>query len=130
MEFSFMDNMRAIIDFSCMDEECDEVIQFNLMQLKENGGLLKCPGCHRQYEFADDVFLEKLDKLRRLLLAVKEAEDILGDVNVGVTTLNGEVKIPYRLLLTRLNTMITLDVGGSKVDFHFRVEPLDNGTFR
>ena len=75
-------------------------------------------------------FLEKLEKLRRLLLAVKDAEDILGDVNVGVTTLNGEVKIPYRLLLTRLNTMITIDVGGQQVDFHFRVEPLDNGSFR
>ena len=125
-----MDNMRAIIDYTCMDEECDACIQFNLMQLKENGGLLKCPECHRQYEFADDLFLEKLEKLRRLLLAVKDAEDILGDVNVGVTTLNGEVKIPYRLLLTRLNTMITIDVGGQQVDFHFRVEPLDNGSFR
>ena len=125
-----MVNMRAIIDFTCMDEECDEVIQFNLMQLRDNKGLLKCPACHRQYEFADDVFIEKLEKLRNLLLAVQDAEDILGDVNVGVTTLNGEVKIPYRLLLTRLNTMITLDVGGTKVDFHFRVEPLDNASFR
>ena len=125
-----MDNLRAIIDYTCMDEECDEVIQFNLMQLKESGGILKCPSCHRQYEFSDDVFIEKLEKLRRLLLAVKDAEDILGDVNVGVTTLNGEVKIPYRLLLTRLNTMITLDVGGTMVDFHFRVEPLDDASFR
>lgn len=125
-----MDNMRAIIDFNCMEEDCDEVVQFNLMQLRDNKGLLKCPCCHRQYEFADDVFIDKLNKLRNLLLAVQDAEDILGDVNVGVTTLNGEVKIPYRLLLTRLNTMITLDVGGRKVDFHFRVEPLDNASFR
>ena len=125
-----MDKMRAIIDFNCMEEDCDEVVQFNLMQLRENKGLLKCPCCHRQYEFADNVFLDKLNKLRNLLLAVQDAEDILGDVNVGVTTLNGEVKIPYRLLLTRLNTMISLDVGGSKVDFHFRVEPLDNASFR
>ncbi len=125
-----MENMRAIIDFNCMEDDCDEVIQFNLMQLKESNGLLKCPGCHRQYEFADSLFISKLSKLRNLLLAVKEAEDILGDVNVGVTTMNGEVKIPYRLLLTRLNTMITLDVGGKKVDFHFRVEPLDQGSFR
>ena len=125
-----MDKMRAIIDFNCMDEECDEVVQFNLMQLKENKGCLQCSACHRQYEFADDIFIDKLDKLRRLLLAVKDAEDILGDCNVGVTTFNGEVKIPYRLLLTRLNTMITIEVGGEKVDFHFRVEPLDNSSFR
>jgi hypothetical protein len=125
-----MDKMRAIIDFTCMDHDCDQVIQFNLMQLKEDKGILKCPDCHRQYEFADDIFINKLEKLRRLLLAVKDAEDILGDCNVGVTTFNGEVKIPYRLLLTRLNTMITIDVGGNKVDFHFRVEPLDETAFR
>ena len=125
-----MSKMRAIIDFSCMGDDCDETIQFNLMQLKEDKGLLKCPSCHRQYEFADDEFIGKLEKLRKLLLAVQDAEEILGDCNVGVTTLNGEVKIPYRLLLTRLNTMITLDVGGTKVDFHFRVEPLDNASFR
>ncbi|MCM8535037.1 MAG: hypothetical protein NE334_03790 [Lentisphaeraceae bacterium] len=125
-----MNKMRAIIDYTCMEDDCDQVIQFNLMQLKENKGILKCPCCHRQYEFADDLFLSKLEKLRKLLLAVQDAEEILGDCNVGVTTLNGEVKIPYRLLLTRLNTMITLDVGGVKVDFHFRVEPLDNASFR
>jgi hypothetical protein len=113
-----------------MEDDCTEVIQFNLMQLKEDKGLLKCPCCHRQYEFVDDVFIGKLEKLRKLLLAVQDAEEILGDCNVGVTTLNGEVKIPYRLLLTRLNTMISLEVGGRKVDFHFRVEPLDNASFR
>ena len=91
---------------------------------------MKCPHCHRQYSFEDGEFIGKLEKLRNLLVAVKEAEDILGDVNVGVNTVAGDVKIPYRLLLTRMNTMITLDVGGRKIDFNFRVEPLNSGDFR
>ena len=124
-----MDKMQAMIDFNCMYDDCDHVIQFNLLQLKEGNGILSCPACHRQYEFADDIFIEKLEKLRNLVLAVKDAEDILGDCNVGVTTVNGEVKIPYRLLLTRLNTMITINIGDKSVDFHFRVEPLNDGSF-
>ena len=37
----------------------------------------------------------------------RKAEDILGDSNVSVNVAGGEVKIPYALLLTRLNTLIT-----------------------
>ena len=61
---------------------------------------------------------------------MQEAADLLGDVNVAVTTSQGEIKIPYWLMLTRLNTIITLDLGGKKVDFNFRVEPLNQQTFR
>ena len=67
--------------------------------------------------------------MRNLLIAVKDAEDILGDVNVGVNTIAGSAKIPYRLLLTRMNTVITLEVGGFKIDFNFRVEPAKSGDF-
>ena len=38
--------------------------------------------------------------------------------------------IPYALLLTRLNTLITLNYGGRSVDFHLRVEPSSPETFR
>ena len=125
-----MDKMSAQGDFSCLDDECAQSIQFNIMELKQQKGLLKCPHCHRQYSFEEGGFIGKLEKLRNLLVAVKEAEEILGDVNVGVNTVAGDVKIPYRLLLTRMNTMITLDVGDRKIDFNFRVEPLNSGDFR
>jgi len=117
------------IDFDCLEEDCNTTIQFNLMSLKENQGQVGCPNCHRQYQF-DRSFLKKLEKLRNLVLAVREAEDILGSCNIAITTPAGEVKIPYQLLLTRLNTMISLSVGGHQMDFNFRVEPLQDGTFR
>ena len=99
-----------------------------LWNLKKDG-LITCPHCYRQYSFSDSGFIDKLQKLKNLLIAVKEAEDILGDVNVGVNTVAGSAKIPYRLLLTRMNTVITLDVGGQKIDFNFRVEPAKSGDF-
>ena len=119
----------ARIDFDCIDEECGRTVQFNLMNLEKNDGLVTCVHCHRGYEFDED-FRQKLGKPKTLVLSVKDAEDILGNVNIAVTTPAGEVKIPYQLLLTRLNTLITLDVSGRKIDFNFRIEPLNDGTFK
>jgi hypothetical protein len=123
-----MTDFSAMVDFKCLQHDCDAVVEFNIMGLKKNNGVVSCPTCHHQVEFNEE-FIGKLEKLRNLLIAVQEAEDILGDCNVGVTTPAGEIKVPYRLLLTRLNSLLTLDVAGEKVDFAFRIEPIA-GSFR
>ena len=121
---------QAPVDFGCLEADCGETIQFDLLQLSANKGRVSCSNCHRSYEF-DRAFIAKLEKLRQLIAAVREAEDILGDADISVTTPAGEVKVPYRLLMTRLTTLISLTVDGRTVDFHFRVEPLDDDeTFR
>jgi hypothetical protein len=121
--------LTAKVDFDCLEEGCNTTIQFNLMALAQNQGQVACPNCHRPYQF-DRAFLKQLEKLRALVFAVRDAQDILGSCNIAITTPAGEVKIPYQLLLTRLNTMVTLNVGGHQMDFNFRVEPLQDGTFR
>ena len=65
-----------------------------------------------------------------LVIALRNAEDILGDTSVSVNVAGGSVKLPYALLLTRLNTLISLEVGDEKMDFHLRVEPTSPETFR
>lgn len=121
--------MQASIDFACVDPECNATIPFRLDELRKSKGRLSCPNCRRQYRF-DPKFLDKLERLEDLIMALQRAEDILGDANIAVTTASGEVRIPYRLLLTRLNTIITLEVEGRKIEFNFRVEPLNNGAYR
>ncbi|MFO7821625.1 MAG: hypothetical protein R6V56_06200 [Lentisphaeria bacterium] len=116
--------LRAVVDFICLDDDCESVIKFNILDLEESNGRVTCPVCHREYDF-DRPFLQKLERLRNLILSVREAEDLLGDVNVAITTSTDEVRIPYRLLLTRLNTIISIDIGGRQVDFNFRIEPLN-----
>ena len=118
------ETLCATVDFVCLDGECKAVIAFNLMDLEAAHGQVTCPQCRRGYAF-DKPFIDKLRRLRNLIAAVRQAEDLLGDVNVAVTTPVGEVKVPYWLLLTRLNTLVSLDVGGQTVDFHFRIEPLN-----
>ncbi len=121
--------LTAVVDFDCVEEDCVKTIQFDLLKLQDAKGQIACPNCRRLYQFDKD-FLRKLEKLRKLVLAVRDAEDILGNCNVSVTTPTGEVKIPYRLLLTRLNTNVTLDIGNRTIDFNFRVEPLNGAQFK
>ncbi len=123
-----MSAAQAKIDFACL--ECQQPVVFDLLGLRQNEGQVSCGHCHKSYCFGETGLLAKLAKLDRLMSTLQECEDILGDVSVGVATFNGEVKVPYRILLTRLNTAITLDLGGRKLDFHFRVEPLAGGQFR
>ena len=56
--------------------------------------------------------------------------DILGDTAVSVNVAGGEVRVPYALLLTKLNTLITLTLEGTPTDFHLWVEPSSPETFR
>ena len=120
--------MLAHIEFDCIEKDCDTSIQFNLLELKNDKGRIKCKSCHKLYQF-DKEFLAKLEKLRVLILAVRDAEDILGDCNISIVTPTGEVALPYRLLLTRLNTLISLNCNGKKLEFNFRVEPLNDTAF-
>lgn len=119
----------AIVDFDCIAADCARTVEFNLMSLNENGGQVACPHCHSPYRF-DAKFRQKLEKLRHLVLAVQDAQDILGDCHVSINTPVSEVKVPYRLLLTRLNTLISLKVGDQVIDFNFRIEPLEKAAFK
>ena len=122
-----MNTSGAQLDFVCPD--CGGVVKFNLMELELSDFQTMCPKCHRPYQF-DDQLREKFRKLYNLILAVRDAEPILGDCNVAVAVPAGEVKMPYSLLLTRMNTMITLNLGDKKVDFHLWIEPSSADTFR
>ena len=126
-EAKAMNTSGAVLDFVCPD--CGGVVKFNLMELEQADFQAMCPKCHRPYQF-DDELKEKFRKLQHLIYAVREAEPILGDCNVAVAVPAGEVKVPYALLLTRMNTMITLNLGDRKVDFHLWIEPASPDTFR
>ena len=119
----------ATLDFCCKKSGCDGVIKFNLADVVDPDFQAVCPTCHNAYAL-DDELRDKLKRMLELIIAIRNSEDILGDSVVSVNVAGGEVRIPYALLLTRLNTMITLDIGGSKTDFHLWVEPSSPSTFR
>jgi len=120
---------KAKIDFGCFEEGCDGSVSFRLADMNSRTFQAVCPKCHRPYEL-DAALKEKLNRLLHLIDSIREAEDILGDCYVSVNVAGGSVRVPYALLLTRLNTLITLNYGGRSVDFHLRVEPSSPETFR
>ena len=120
---------KAQIDFHCFDADCDGMVKFNLADIASRDFQAVCPKCHRAYAL-DEGLRDKLSRMLALIVAIRNSEDILGSSIVSVNVAGGEVRIPYALLLTRLNTLITLELGGKKVDFHLWVEPSSPDTFR
>lgn len=117
------------LDFRCLTDDCSGVIGFDLESAADPEFQAVCPVCHRAYALDDDL-RSKLCRMMKLIVAIRECEDILGDSVVSVNVAGGNVRIPYALLLTRLNTMISLDVAGKKTDFHLWVEPSNPQVFR
>ena len=120
---------KAQVDFLCVEPDCGGVVKFNLMDFTADDMQVLCPKCHKPYQF-DAELRDNIRKLYDLIQAIQEAGSILGHCNVAVATPGGEVKIPYALLLTRLNTMLTFQLGDRSVDFHLWIEPSSPDTFR
>ena len=85
--------MSAQIEFDCVENSCENNIKFNLLDLKKNSGRITCSDCRRLYQFDRD-FLQKLEKLRLLILAVRDAEDILVIVILPLLLLPGKSNFP------------------------------------
>jgi hypothetical protein len=117
------------LDFRCLTDDCNGVIGFDLESASDPEFQAVCPVCHRAYAL-DESLRDKLTRMMKLISAIRESEDILGDSVVSVNVAGGEVRVPYALLLTRLNTLITLNLGGTPTDFHLWVEPTSPETFR
>lgn len=120
---------KARIDFCCFAEGCTGVVEFDLREVACKDFQAVCPVCGRSYAL-DAVLRDKLERMMKLIEALRNSEDLLGDSAVSVNVAGGEVRVPYALLLTRLNTLITLDLGGTPTDFHLWVEPSSPETFR
>lgn len=120
---------KARIDFRCLSESCTGVVEFDLREVANKDFQALCPVCGRAYAL-DAALRDKLERMMKLIEALRNSEDILGDSAVSVNVAGGEVRIPYALLLTRLNTLITLDLGRTPTDFHLWVEPSSPETFR
>lgn len=120
---------KAKIDFKCLAEGCKGVVEFNLSELADKDFQAVCPVCHRTY-ILDAPLRDKFERMMKLIEALRNSEDILGDSAVSVNVAGGEVRVPYALLLTRLNTLITLELEGKPTDFHLWVEPSSPETFR
>lgn len=108
------------LQFCC--QSCQNPIQFSVFDL-EKQGKLQCGFCGLIYNFCDEVLKRQLTKFENLCRQIQDSEEILSNTSVGIFIGDKEIKIPYKLLLSRLNSTLDLMVGDRPLTITFRIEP-------
>jgi hypothetical protein len=109
-----------LLQFSC--QSCQNPVQFSVFDIEKNEEI-RCSECGLIYDFSDEVLRRQLRKFENLCRQIQLSEEILSHTSVGIYIGDREVKIPYKLLLTRLNSTLDLMVGDCPLTITFRIEP-------
>jgi hypothetical protein len=67
--------------------------------------------------------MRQLKKFELLCRQIHHSEEILSNTSVGIFVGDREIKVPYKLLLTRLNSTLNLMMGDRPLAITFRIEP-------
>lgn len=108
------------LHFCC--QVCQQSIQFSVFHLEKNEKII-CPSCSLVYDFGEESLKRQLLKFENLCRQIQLSEEILSNTSIGICIGDREVKIPYKLLLTRLNSTLDLMVGDRPLTIIFRIEP-------
>lgn len=106
-------------------QNCNTPILFSLLSRNQFDGVLVCTRCGKKYKFEDQI-LRQLHHFEALCKQIHASEEILGDTSIAIDVGSHHVKVPFNILLTRLSSVIELDIGGEKLSVSFRVEPLND----
>lgn len=109
------------LQFDCVS--CKQPISFSIFELDHDNAPLTCHHCKKQYVLEDKDFKRQLGKFEALCRQIMASQEILGNTSIGIDVGPHHVKIPYKLLLTRLNSSIDLMIGDQPVSIVFRLEP-------
>lgn len=109
------------LEFKC--QSCEKEVPFSLFDI-DIKTTIACSNCSKKYTFSDENLIRQLKKFEALCLQIRESEEILGNTSFGVDVGEKSVKIPFKLLLTRLTSCLDLRIGDKPLSISFRFEPL------
>ena len=110
------------LQFAC--RSCKNSVAFSVFSLESSDHTLRCEGCQRHYVISDAILRRQIKKFEELCRAIHEAEEILGLTHVGIDVGERRVKVPYKLLLTRLSSQLDLMIDNEPLTIQFRIEPI------
>lgn len=113
---------RQSLQFSC--QGCKNPVRFSVFELESRDSVLSCTQCPKKYAFTDEVLKRQLRKFDALCRQIVESEEILSQTAVGIDIGEHHVRVPYKILLTRLNSYLDLMIGDEPVSICFRIEPV------
>lgn len=116
------------LEIKCIQPDCGNDILISLFEI-EKKYRVQCQTCKKEYSFNKQL-VGQIKKFERLISAIQDAKDILGQTAVAVDIQGHSVKIPYKLLLTRLNSQLKLKINDEEMTLKFRVEPLEPQVLR
>lgn len=103
--------------------ECETDIPFSLFELDQSSHpAVECHKCGRAFLFEDETLRRQLHLFTALCKQLRDSEEILSDAAVSVTLGDQNVEVPYKLLLTRLNSKLQLTVGNKEISITFRMD--------
>lgn len=109
--------------FSLSCTECNHAIEIPISSLSTLPLILQCGRCQKKYGFHDSTIVQQMKQFISLCKEIKASEDILSHASIAVRMGTQEVKIPFKLLLTRLRSTFNLMVGNEKMTLSYRTEP-------
>ena len=117
------------LQFKCT--ACSKPVPFSVLKTEELNQTIICTSCQKKYIFSNKL-TQQLSHFEALCRQIHQSKDILGNAAVAIDVGPHHVKIPFQLLLTRLSSVMELDIGGEKTTIAFRVDtlhdlsPIDN----
>jgi heterodisulfide reductase subunit A-like polyferredoxin len=105
-----------VLHFNC--GECGSSVEFCPLSSSE----IKCGCCEKQYTFSEELS-HQLTLFRDLCVQIHRSQEILGQTSIAIDLEEKQLRIPYNLLLTRLSSVIELEIEGKVCELTFRIEP-------
>ncbi|MFA6914951.1 MAG: hypothetical protein WC222_01015 [Parachlamydiales bacterium] len=109
------------LEFPCT--HCGKDVTFSVFELDSTQGKLQCTHCEQNYLFNDPKLLHQLRLFENLCRQIHASEEILSNTSIGINVGSHAVEIPFKLLLTRFNSRLKLQMGKDEVIIAFRLEP-------
>lgn len=109
------------LEFHCLS--CQSPVAFSIFEVEKHPDLC-CSHCEKKYRFDDETLLRQLKKFEALCRQIRESEEILGSSSVGIDVGSKQIKVPFKLLLTRMSSCLDLSIGGHPLTISFRFEPI------
>lgn len=111
----------STLEFAC--KKCKNPLSFSLFDVDYKHSIV-CDQCKKDYQFDDENLVRQLKKFSALCCQIRESEEILSNASIGVDIADKSIKIPFKLLLTRLNSCLEVMLGDEPLTLTFRLEPL------
>jgi transcription elongation factor Elf1 len=114
-------SQQGAFELDCLS--CKAPVVFSILDLDAASHIVSCKSCNKKYAFGEDPLKRQLQKFAALCHQIQDSQEILGDANVAVDVGSQTVQVPFKLLLTRLKSVLNLKVGTNNLCITFRVHP-------